>query len=127
LQAAQPLLKGSIVKITCNRVGGYNIHGIDIVYGENEVDAKAWAEAEAKCIPAWLAAIKSGDPPDIVVHGETGGQRVVVDRFPLSVDVKIAKIESCDDLKQVEAMAAGELRVPVLEAIDRRIDQLELR
>lgn len=112
------------MKITCNRIGGFNIHGVALRHGENEVDAQAWRRAVDRCIPAWLAAVTGGDQPDIVVHNGTGGQRVVVDRHPLSADFAIDRIESCDDIKEVEAMAEGELRADVLEAIDRRLETL---
>lgn len=108
------------MRITCNRIGGFNVHGVALRHGENEVDAKAWKKAASQCIPAWLKAVTTGDAPDIVLHDSSRSGRTQ----PKPERDKISLIEACDDFNELDAMAAGELRTDVLEAIDRRLETL---
>lgn len=119
------------MRITCNRIGGFNIHGIPLSHGENEVDDQKWAEAVARCPPKWIAALTSGDKPELVIHDATPVAPVDAAEKRAGVvwsaeeQEKIDAINACCDLRQVERMAENELRLPILDAIDKRLNVLE--
>lgn len=105
--------------IFCNRIGGYNLLGIDLRLGENEVDAERWADVAAKLPPAWLDALltpQGSKPPDLVIEQDKG---------PLmAAKEKIALIERAGHIEDLAQYEAGETRKTVLLAIERRMRAL---
>lgn len=103
--------------IECNRPGGFNVGGVVLSKGANEVEEEVWKAAAAKAPPGWLEDLSSPGP-----NGEA--PQIVLPQGETSAKAKVKAVKACSELEVVELMAQGETRKTVLAAIDERITEL---
>ena len=109
------------MKITCNRPGGFGLHGLILRHGENEVDPALWEENKKKLPPGWLEDLttpKNGKPAEIVVVGAPAGPPAY------GAAEKVALVKECNSLDGLAKLAEAETRKTVLAAIKKRTDEL---
>ena len=109
-----------LLLIFCNRPGGFNLFGLELRLGENLVDDDVWADVRPRLDPCWLDALttpRNGGQPELVLS-DGAGRQVETARD------KIAKIETCQDLVDLDQLLANESRKTVLAAAEKRMDEL---